>query len=262
MIRAIRTLFNPDGINKHALILCSLKEGIGKSYFCEFLCPLPIIKYYTSSSNKDSEKDLQKALIRNFIINLEELHQLNASPEFIKGWLSQRYINVRFPFQEKETFACRIASFLGSSNNIEFLRSEMGYSRWIGFEVQSIDFLGKEARYVVERSWEQAYHLYKLDEESGELSMDEVEELETRSDSFTNKSTEAELIIRNLLPSTKEEGEFMTATDILIYLQNIVGITIRLNTKLVGSALRKAGFERINHRTVKGPLYGYFVKRV
>ncbi|MEF2229285.1 MAG: hypothetical protein V3581_04640 [Candidatus Cardinium sp.] len=70
------------------------------------------------------------------------------------------------------------------------------------------------------------------------------------------------MIVQYLSPSTKEEGEFMTTTDILRYLQEIVGITIRLNTKLIGSSLREAGFERINRRTNKGPVYGYFVKRV
>ncbi|UWW97654.1 MAG: toprim domain-containing protein (plasmid) [Candidatus Cardinium sp.] len=45
MIRAVRAVFERDGINKHALILCSPKENIGKSYFCEFLCPLSLISY-------------------------------------------------------------------------------------------------------------------------------------------------------------------------------------------------------------------------
>ena len=49
----------------------------------------------------------------------------------------------------------------------------------------------------------------------------------------------------------------MTATDILRYLQEIVGITIRLNTKLVGSALREAGFDRVKYYMLDRR--GYFV---
>ena len=71
------------------------------------------------------------------------------------------------------------------------------------------------------------------------------------------KSTEAELIVQYLAPSAKGEGEFMTATDILRYLQEIVGTTIRLNTKLVGSALREAGFDRVAITNK----YGYWVLR-
>ncbi|MDN5247506.1 MAG: VapE domain-containing protein [Candidatus Cardinium sp.] len=238
-------------------MLCSPKENIGKSYFCEFLCPPSLIRYYNSNPIISNEKDAQKSLIRNFIINLDELHQLRSNAHVIKTWLSQRYVNVRLPYHEDEVTAYRIASFLGSTNDIEFLRSDLGHSRWISFEVDSIEYLGDEARYVLEEAWEQAYHLYKLNNSSGELGKEELSELMHRSDQFTTKSTEAELIVQYLAPSTKEGGEFMTATDILRYLQEIVGIAIRLNTKLVGSALREAGFDR----SVNKKLYGYFVTK-
>ena len=257
MIRAVRTVFQPEGINKHALILCSSKENIGKSYFCESLCPPSLIKYYNSNPVISNEKDAQKALIRNFIINLDELHQLRSNAHVIKTWLSQRYVNVRLPYQEEEITAYRIASFLGSTNDVEFLRSDLGHSRWISFEVDSIEYLDDKAKYILEKSWGQAYHLYKLDPNSGELSKEELSELIDRSNQFTTKSTEAELIIQYLSPSAKGEGEFMTATDILRYLQEIVGTTIRLNTKLVGSALRESGFGRVAITNK----YGYWVVR-
>ncbi|UWW96954.1 MAG: virulence-associated E family protein [Candidatus Cardinium sp.] len=129
--------------------------------------------------------------------------------------MSQRYVNVRLPYQEDEITASRIASFLGSTNDIEFLRSDLGHSRWISFEVDSIEYLDNESRYILEEAWKQAYHLYRLDSNSGELSKEELSELVDRSNHFTTMSTEAELIVQYLSPSTKGEGEFMTATDIL-----------------------------------------------
>lgn len=51
----------------------------------------------------------------------------------------------------------------------------------------------------------------------------------------------------------------MAATDILRYLQEIVGTTIRLNAKLVGSALREAGFERVMYSDLKR--IGFFVEK-
>ncbi|UWW96965.1 MAG: toprim domain-containing protein [Candidatus Cardinium sp.] len=191
MIRAIRTVFEPEGINKHALILCSPKENIGKSYFCEFLCPLSLIRYYNSNPVISNEKDAQKSLIRNFIINLDELHQLRSNAHVIKTWLSQRYVNVRLPYQEDEITASRIASFLGSTNDVEFLRSDLGHSRWISFEVEFIEYIDDEAIYILEKAWAQAYYLYKLDNSSGELSEEEFLELKTRSYQFTTSSTEA-----------------------------------------------------------------------
>ncbi|MGI2298349.1 VapE domain-containing protein [Candidatus Cardinium hertigii] len=263
LIRAVRTVFEDGEINKHALILCSPKENIGKSYFCRFLCPPSLRRYYNGNPIISNEKDAQKALIRNFIIDLDELHQLRSNSEIIKTWLSQAHVNVRLPYQEDEITASRISSFVGSTNNVEFLRSELGNSRWVSFEIDFIDYLDDEAKYILEKSWEQAYHLYKLDKTSGELSECDLEELKNRSGDFKTNSTESELILQYLSPSNKEEGEFMTATDILRYLQNIVGTSIRLNTKLVGSALRESGFERVMYNALnRGPLYGYFVQRI
>lgn len=59
----------------------------------------------------------------------------------IKTWLSQRYVNVRLPYQEDEITASRVASFLGSTNDVGFLRSDLGHSRWISFEVDSTKYL-------------------------------------------------------------------------------------------------------------------------
>ncbi|UWW97175.1 MAG: hypothetical protein NMK33_01235 [Candidatus Cardinium sp.] len=164
------------------------------------------------------------------------------------------------PYQEDEITASRIASFLGSTNDVEFLRSDLGHSRWISFEVEFIEYIDDEVKYILEKSWEQAYHLYKLDAGSGELSKEELLELTQRSDQFTTKSTETELITQYLAPSTKEVGEFMTTTDILRYLQEIVGSNIRLNTKLIGSALREIGFERVKYYMLDRR--GYFVQKV
>ncbi|MDN5247486.1 MAG: hypothetical protein V3580_04695 [Candidatus Cardinium sp.] len=57
--------------------------------------------------------------------------------------------------------------------------------------------------------------------------------IKNRSNQFKTKYTEAELVVQYLSPSTKEVGEFMTTTDILRCLQEIVGSNIRLNTKLM-----------------------------
>ncbi|MDN5247487.1 MAG: VapE domain-containing protein [Candidatus Cardinium sp.] len=258
MIRAVRTVFEPGGINKHALILCSPKENVGKSYFCEFLCPPSLIRYYNSNPVISNEKDAQKSLIRNFIINLDELHQLRSNAHVIKTWLSQRYVNVRLPYQEDEITASRIASFLGSTNDVEFLRSDLGHSRWIPFEIVGTKYIDSLASSLLESAWFQAFHLYKQDSVSGELTEEELSFISKRSDDFKVNSVESELIARYFIPSTRESGEFMTTTSILQDLHNFVGSAIRLNNIVLGKALRELGFNRVNYLDKKG----FFVKRI
>lgn len=190
MIRAVRTVFEGDGINKHALILCSPKENIGKSYFCEFLCPLSLISYYNGNPIISNEKDAQKSLIRNFIINLDELHHFRSNAHVIKAWLSQRYVNIRLPYQEDEITEPRMASFVGSTNDVAFLHSDLGHSRWICFEIDGTRYLDQDARSILENAWHQAYNLYKLDCKSGELTREELAEILDHSDHFTTRTTE------------------------------------------------------------------------
>lgn len=54
------------------------------------------------------------------------------------------------------------------------------------------------------------------------MSKEELLELTHRSDQFTTKSKEVELILYYLSPSTKEVEEFMSTTDILRYLKEII----------------------------------------
>lgn len=146
------------------------------------ICPKPLLGYYNGNPIITNEKDAQKALIRNFIINLDEVHQLRSNAHIIKAWLSQRYVNVRLPYQEDEITEPRISSFIGSSNDVDFLRSDLGRSRWISFEVDAINYLGDQDRIVFDKAWEQAYRIYRLDSKFGDLSKQELMELSDRSD--------------------------------------------------------------------------------
>lgn len=113
---------------------------------------MTLIRYYNGNPVISNEKDAQKSLIGNFIINLDELHQFRSNAHMVKTCLSQRYVNVRLPYQENEITAYRIASFLGSTNDAEFLRTDFGHSRWITFEVDYIEYLDNKARYILEKS--------------------------------------------------------------------------------------------------------------
>jgi predicted P-loop ATPase len=262
MIRSIRTVFETYAINKHALILSSDHEGIGKSYFCEFLCPPSLRPYYNSNPTVDNDKDAQVSLATNFIINLDELQQFKSGASKLKSWLSQTSIKVRLPYEKTDTIKHRIASFLGTTNELEFLRSGIGYSRWIGFRIVGTKRIDKFARDLLEKSWSEAYHCYKSDTESGELTREELDALQERSSEFLSKSIESEIIEKYLTSATKEEGEFMTTTDILQYLQERIGISIKLNKIMIGKALSELGFEREKFgKSSKEQRYGYLVIR-
>ena len=260
MIRAARCAAESGQANKHGLFFCSPKENIGKSYFCEFLCPPVLLQYMNTNPIIGNDKDAQKALISNFLIILDDMAQLKSNNgAILKAWFSQRWVKVRLPYHEDDTLAPRIASFLGSTNDMSFLKSDMGYSRWIAFEIDDTQFLGKEETHVRDMAWLQAINLYLADPKSGELTKEELADLEHQSSHFKESSSEKELLEQYISSSTKEEegSEFMTTTDILRFLQQIVSLDLRLNTKKLGTALRELGFNRIVYKKK----YGYWISK-
>lgn len=250
MIRSIRTIFDLNAINKHALILVSEKEGIGKSFFCDFLCPPELKKYYNSNPTIYHEKDFQNTLATNFLVNLDELQQFKYCALKIKSWISQTMVKVRLPYDKKDTVKPRVCSFLGSSNDENFLNKELGYSRWIYFNINNTKFIDKKAYHILNDAWAWAYHLYKIDPFSGELTKEEYKILQNRAEKITkNFSFYKEEIEKKVLFHIKKpinnEGCFMTATEILHFLQKKCNGNMQgLNLISLGKILRKINVKR------------------
>lgn len=238
------------------------RRGYRKKFFCEFLCPPSLRTYYNSNPIIDHDKDSQVALSTNFIINLDELKQIKSSSSKLKSWLSQTSVKVRLPYDKTDSVRHRIASFVGNTNDIEFLRSDMGYSRWICFRIKGTKHIGKNDVKLLEQAWFQAYNIYKSNSEDGELSKSDLQSIKAHSDIFQLRNSETELIEKHLSPSTKEEGEFMTTTDILQYLQERVGNCIKLNTITLGRSLTEFKFYRVGYRIGNNVAKGFWVKRL
>jgi predicted P-loop ATPase len=252
-IRAIKTVYLNESINKHVLVLEG-GQSFGKSYYLNFLCPKGLLKYlYT---NIGVGKDERIKLAKAFIINIEELdvmgkYDINA----IKALISQVSINERLPYGDKSTLLYRICSFLASTNRAEFLCDDTGSVRWIIFSVlEKIDF-SYSKDFNIDDFWSQAYHIFKNEKDfKSDLTLEEMRINEVRNERFTIQTVENEFVLKYYSIS-KDIKDFKTATEIVTELQ-IMGQ--KLNPQKIGSALKKYGFNRIKH--AKRQVYGYLAK--
>jgi hypothetical protein len=138
---------------------------------------------------------------------------------------------------------------------MSFLKQDMGYSRWIAFEVDNTKFLGEAEERVRDNALKQAYFLWQEDCKGGDFTKEDLEDLKNSFESFKDISIEKELIQKHFETGNKEEGEFMTTTDIMHYFQHTLGLHFRLSSKIMGAALRELGFEK----SCPAKRYGYFV---
>ena len=254
LTRAVLCSLTKGYVNKQSLVLAS-HQNSGKSSFLRFLIPPKLENYYTENISID--KDGIISICKNLICNLDELAVLSKSDvNTLKSFISKSSANIRLPYARKAEFLERICSFVGSTNRTDFLTDETGSIRWLIFEVYSFDFeYSKEIE--MDKVWAQAYHnAFERKNYNPELTATDIAENEKRNEKYAQVSMEQELISAHFEKSEKTE-EFLTATDIMLAMNNALGL--RLNNVKIRKALTSLKYQRIKHHKLQ--VYGYLIKR-
>jgi predicted P-loop ATPase len=250
-----------DGVfNKQAFILVHEKQNSGKSTFCRWLCP-DILKNYIAE-NISTDKDSHIALCENLLINMDELSTLGKSEiNTLKSLFSKDTIKVRRPFEKKAISVARRASFIGSTNNSEFLNDETGSVRWLCFEIDEINWQYKKD-ININKVYSQAYFLFKNNFKY-DLTHDEIEENERENEKHQIITAEMELIREYFAPGTKEDHDaFLPARKVIDEL-NLKGVNVnKLNFYVVGKSLKKLKFNRDQKFNGIFQEKGYYIKRI
>jgi len=266
IVRCVASAFVKGFFNKHCFVIIGVGQSMGKTTFIRNLVPEILKQYNVESILNWKDKDASISLGSNWIINLDELANLNKDESnSLKAILSQNHIKVRRPYEKVETEIPRLANFFGSTNDLQFLTDLTGNVRWICFRIYQIDW---ETSNQIDRDqmWAQAYHLF-LNGFEFQLSKDELKENDQRNEHFMLSSPEKEAIQRFLEPGVKgievpELGglpKFSTASDLMKLINGKSGSTFRSDSKF-GKALQACGFmkvsERMKHRNT--PIWGYW----
>ena len=89
----------------------------------------------------------------------------------------------------------------------------------------------------------------------------EIAENDTANQKHSKVSTEQELIQDFLVPGSEtKHDKFMTAKDVLIYLTDKVGLSLRINAVMIGKSLKKMGFARLQKSNGDYQVKGYYVR--
>lgn len=264
LVRSIACCLGKD-FNKHCLTFVHDKQSSGKTTFLRWLCPPLLEDYYTE--NIGLTKDDMIALTENFIVNIDELSVLSKYDiNQLKSLLSKDKIKVRLPYGERAENLQRRCNFVASTNNLEFLHDETGSVRWICFLLEDINWAYKK-EVDINKVWAQAYHLYR-NGFNYQLTSEEIQENEDANKFFFIRTPEMETIQKYFMPGNKDSFErnpelvkFMTATDIIAYVETKFTLSIRFYKNNVGKALKMLGFTQISKydRDRGMSIKGYYV---
>ena len=245
-VRAVKCALIDGYFNKQAFVLSDDGKGqnAGKSTWCRYLCPKDLSGYIAEDMG-GNDKDSRLLLCKNFLINLDELAAL-ARKEInqLKSQLSKDQINERLPYDRKNSILQRVASFIGSTNQSNFLVDETGSVRWLCFTIHSIDFSYKP-KFDMDNLWAQAYYLAHDKSFDETMTRKDVTENELRNKKFQVMTAEHEFLIQYLkTPLNEVDGEFMTATKIVNYIEQTTMTKQRLSTVNMGKALNQEAYEK------------------
>ncbi|HPI44289.1 MAG TPA: VapE family protein [Tenuifilaceae bacterium] len=254
LVRVVACALQSDFYNKQALILIGEQQNTGKSTWCRFLCPPSLNKYI--AENISTDKDSRILLAKNLLINLDELALMGKSDlNSLKAYFSKTMINERLPWGKTASIITRRCSFVGSTNQNEFLNDETVSVRWLCFEINAIDWEYK-TNIDINKVYAQAYYLFKSNTFNYNLTKEEIKENEKRNKEYQMITIERELIEKYIELGKIERG-FYTATDIVLKLNELTNRQFSLSHIHIGKALKMLGYERVKQRSV----YGYIINQ-
>jgi hypothetical protein len=209
LVRTVKCAIDDKYFNKHALILFSADQSVGKTSYWRTLTPPPLKPYYYEGAI-GQDKDSQTVLAKNFIIMIDELANLSrVDINVLKATMSKLTINIRLPYAATFSDFARRASIYGTTNRTDFLTDSQNV-RWLVFNVSSIDksygniFTG-EYKIDINKIWRQAYELY-LEGYACELTANDLAVNEENNALYSATSLEKELINTYFVPATSSDN--------------------------------------------------------
>lgn len=262
LVRMIAQAYGTIQFNKQCLILCSTQND-GKTHFLRYLCP-PTLARYIKDNPPLADTPGKRALAEYFILNIDDMSNLNKTDlSTVKALFAETSIKVRLPYDKKDSIMLRKASFVGSTNNKEFLTDSTGNVRWLVFDVTNINHdNGGPKGYAsvdIDSVWAQAYSLY-LSDYNCQLTKEEIAHSEANNEGFSVNTSEYELLATYFTPKSKDDGgKFYNATDLITRLTQLTNGAIRLKPENIGKALQKMKVPKGNGKRGGISVYGYYL---
>ena len=242
-------------VNRYVFTLIGGDQNIGKTSFIRWINPMSS-KYRTETSINGNVKDLKIALCQNFMMNIDELAGLGKKDaESLKSLISEESVNERMPYGKSTISMPRRINFWASSNPHDFL-TDSSNTRWLCFEIESIDWVGYTQAVDKMQMWAQAYQLY-TNGDDGRLSTEEAKKQSSINENHNVETPEIAAIRKHFRVCDKHEGEFYSAFEITEKL-NAMYITsgIKFSQNRVSQEIKKMGFLKsrklINGKYVRG----------
>ena len=248
LVGAVAKASKPEGAFNRMLVLEG-PQGIGKSEFAKWLCPLPLRDYFCQDipAFDMGSKDTVIKLTNRWIWEIQELGQATQKyQDQLKSFLSQSKVSERAPYAKYAMNEITRASFVGTINDLGgFLTDPTGNRRYMAVGLFSIDWKGYTARVDLRQLWAQALALYE-DGFEWELSGDAERRADEANLSFVAASPLAEQLDILIEMDVEDTSYGMTTQEVMMLL---TPLGKPFTPQEVAGALRVNGGRQVRKRT-------------
>ncbi len=168
---------NNQAVNRLVFCVQSTQQRIGKTSMARWLGDSFNTEFSSALKEFDSpdnSKDAKLDLTNNLIVVIDDIDNWHSKGvKRLKSIISARNIKVRPPYGLRSVDAARTASFFATTNSTGFL-NEPGDTRWVVFELVSIDWKGYSSTLNATNLWSQAKHYWTTDSSFKYLSQEQV----------------------------------------------------------------------------------------
>jgi len=237
-------------------------QGTSKTKFFRNLLPEDLMRYY-GETELDKGKDDELLMTQKILLLDDEFGgKSKKDAKKLKNLSSKQFFNIRPPYGKRNEDIKRYAVLAGTSNDDEIINDPTGNRRIIPLRVSSIDFAAL-ARIDKNELFMELYREWQQVGEDWMLSKEDIALLQSYTTLNETPSPEEELIMQYFtLPTDSFNGEFLSTTEIVNYIQARSMTKIPLNVYKFGSVLKKLGYEK-SHKKVDGNTKGgYLVQKI
>lgn len=205
------------------------KQGFGKSTFCRRLLPPCLGWGFCDNLVMSEKKQVLQAMSQFLLINLDEFNQIpdKVQEGFLKNMLQLPSVKVKRPYGRHVEEMPRLCSFIATTNADTPLADSSGNRRFIAVELtEPIDM-----SLTVDYRQLYAQALAALDKgERCYFNQEETALIMESNRRFESESPAEVCFKSQFRPAvTKEEGRFMTTSEIFKELKSVYGSTLNVN---------------------------------
>ena len=234
-----------------AVPLLISEQGWNKTTFCELLLPPELRFGYTGNLQLTDKRQVLQQMAQMLLINLDEFNQISPQTQqgFLKNIITLSSVKIKRPYgQHVEDFPRR-ASFIATTNQADVLADPSGSRRFLGIQLAGPIDVSTPPNY--EQLYGQAMRALHQ-HEPYYFGPEATQQIIESNRKFSVRSAAEQFFLDYFEPANSElDGTWMSATAILNYLKDEVGISLLKPVSVVAFGRKLSGIKGLMRRETK-----------